>query len=148
MIKQQRFIKRPKQNLEQATTDLAYTVLKAPFDGVIASTSAKQFQSVGATQPVLNIQNTEKLEVSFNVPVSLVKEMTLDELKKQNFSIYIDSFKDINLPSKIKSISTQPDRDTNSYLATLEFNRPGRTQYCARYDRDSVCRRKQLQKGN
>lgn len=56
--------------LDEARTDLSYTVLKAPFRGDIAARAIEQFEEVQARQPVLALRDTSVLDVKFGIPES------------------------------------------------------------------------------
>ena len=59
----------------QARTNLGYTVLTAPFSGVVARVNVENHQAVQTQQPVLQLQNNEELDVQFDVPESLIKSL-------------------------------------------------------------------------
>ncbi|MDN3685924.1 HlyD family efflux transporter periplasmic adaptor subunit [Vibrio sinaloensis] len=69
-------------SLKQAQTDLKYTKISAPFDGVVSITFAKEHQVVGASQPVLNIIDNHVMDVVFTVPVSYVERNGLNKIEK------------------------------------------------------------------
>ncbi|MCG9580857.1 efflux RND transporter periplasmic adaptor subunit [Vibrio europaeus] len=110
--------------LEQAKTDLDYTQIVAPFDGVVSITFSKEHQVVGANQPVLNLIDNSVLDVVLTVPVSYAETYGLDHIADSKFQVVMDSHKQISMPAQFKEISTQPDPDTNSYKASLTFKRP------------------------
>ncbi|OAJ94233.1 efflux RND transporter periplasmic adaptor subunit [Vibrio bivalvicida] len=116
--------KAAKAALEQARTDLNYTQIIAPFDGVVSLTFGKEYQVVGANQPVLNLIDNNVLDVVLTVPVSYVERHGLDHIADSSFQVVMDSHKQISMPAKFKEISTQPDADTNSYTASLIVKRP------------------------
>ncbi len=110
--------------LEQARTDLGYTHLYAPFDGVISLVYVKAFQNVAANQPILNIQGRNSFDVLFSLPVHLTKALSLERLKKGKYSVHLSHFDGLELPAFFREISTQPDPDTNSYTVTLTVSMP------------------------
>ncbi|MDN3679116.1 efflux RND transporter periplasmic adaptor subunit [Vibrio tapetis subsp. quintayensis] len=111
-------------NLEQAKTDLAHTALLAPFDGMVSYTYAKQFQLVGAKQPVINLINIDQMDVAFTLPVSYVKTVGIDALKEKRIWITMDNHSQQRIEASFNQISTQPDLDTNSYEASVTIKRP------------------------
>lgn len=110
--------------LEQAKTDLDYTQIKAPFDGVVSITFGKENQIVGANQPVMNVIDNHELDVVLTIPVSYAERYGLKHIEHSEFSVVMDSHRELSIPAKFKEISTQPDADTNSYKASLTFLRP------------------------
>ena len=72
-----------KANLKAATAALSlardnldYTVLTAPFDGVVARVDIQNYQSVKAQSPIILLQDQHDIDVLFSVP-----EMLLTRLK-------------------------------------------------------------------
>jgi len=110
--------------LEQARTDLNYTKIIAPFDGVVSLTFGKEYQVVGANQPVLNLIDNNVLDVVLTVPVSYAETYGLEHIADSSFLVVMDSHKQVSMPAEFKEISTQPDADTNSYTASLIVHRP------------------------
>ncbi|WP_028022206.1 efflux RND transporter periplasmic adaptor subunit [Enterovibrio calviensis] len=109
---------------EQAKTELEYTQVVAPFDGVVAYTFAKQHQVVAAKQPILNIIDNTQLDVSFALPVHYVEQLGIDTLTEQPLWVMMDSDPTTRIPGKFKELSTQPNTETNTYQATLTIVRP------------------------
>lgn len=116
--------KAAKASLEQARTDLSYTQIVAPFDGVVSITFAKEHQVVGANQHVLNLINNSVLDVVLTIPVSYAENYGLSHIAGSEFHVVMDSHKDVWMPASYKEISTKPDPDINSYQASLTFERP------------------------
>ena len=65
-----------KANLTQANDNFRYTRLTAPFDGVIAKVSIDNYQAVQTGVPVMQLQASQQLDVSFSVPESLISQMS------------------------------------------------------------------------
>lgn len=111
-------------NLEQAKTDLSYTKIHAPFDGVVSYTYVNPFQVVGENQEILNLIDNTTLDVSFTLPVTYAESLSLSALKNADMWVTMDSEPGKRLPGKFKEISTQPNTDTNSYEAIVTITRP------------------------
>ncbi|CAH0530380.1 efflux RND transporter periplasmic adaptor subunit [Vibrio hippocampi] len=111
-------------SLHQAESDLGYTQIIAPFDGTVSMTYQKSFEVVTAKQPILNLISSQDLDVTFSIPVPVVKSMTLDQLNKQHFFVTLDSHRKQPIEAKFKEIALQPDLDTNSYQVSVTINKP------------------------
>ena len=111
-------------NLEEAKTDLAYTRLKAPFDGVVSISFVKAHQFVAAKTPILNIINNDQLDITISIPVPYVDAIGVNTLKQKKFVVVFDLYNSMMVPAKFKELSTQADADTNSYSATVTILRP------------------------
>lgn len=111
-------------SLEQAKTDLDYTQILAPFDGVVSITFSKEHQVVGANQPVLNVIDNGVMDVVFTIPVSYAEQYGLEHIESSTFHVVMDSHSGVAIPARFKEISTKPDSDTNSYSASVSIERP------------------------
>ncbi len=110
--------------LDQAKTDLSYTRISAPYDGVVSLSFAKEHQVVGASQPILNVIDNKVLDVVFTVPVTYIEKHGINHFYSTALTVTPDSRRDLVIPATFKEISTQPNQDTNSYSATLTIERP------------------------
>lgn len=111
-------------SFERAKTDLSYTKIQAPFDGVVSYTYVKPYQVVGEKQEILNLIDNTTLDVSFTLPVSYAESVSLSALKNAEMWVTMDSEPSKRIPGKFKEISTQPNIDTNSYEAIVTITRP------------------------
>jgi RND family efflux transporter MFP subunit len=111
-------------NLQQAQTDLSYTELLAPFDGVVSITHAKTFQFVEAKQPIISTLNNQNLDIDFTLPIHITAELDIESLRKSKLNVRLSRFDSLLIPATFKEISTKPDADTNSYKVTLTIARP------------------------
>lgn len=111
-------------SFEQAKTDLSYTKIQAPFDGVVSYTYVKPYQVVGEKQEILNLIDNTTLDVSFTLPVSYAESVSLSALKNAEMWVTMDSEPSKRIPGKFKEISTQPNIDTNSFEAIVTITRP------------------------
>ena len=111
--------------LSAATQDLAYTELKAPFEGIIATRLVDQFEEVQAKQAIAVLQNIEMLEVKFDVPESIIRSIRAGE-KVQSMDArdrvkVFASFQDQpgrEYPLTFKEIATKADAQTQTFEAT------------------------------
>ncbi|NAZ97833.1 efflux RND transporter periplasmic adaptor subunit [Vibrio toranzoniae] len=110
--------------LDQAKTNLGYTTLVAPFDGVVSMVFGKQYQLIAEKQPVLNILNHSEMDVTFSIPVSKLEDRSVQDLISSNMWVVMDSHRGIRIPTRFKEISTQPDEDTNSFQAVVSIKKP------------------------
>lgn len=111
-------------SFEQAKTDLSYTKIQAPFDGVVSYTYVKPYQVVGEKQEILNLIDNTTLDVSFTLPFSYAESVSLSALKNAEMWVTMDSEPSKRILGKFKEISTQPNIDTNSYEAIVTITRP------------------------
>lgn len=106
--------------LQNAKNQLDYSVLRAPYDGVIASVNVDNYEYVAATQTILHIQNIEQMDVEFQIPERLVANVKKVALQYHP-QVSIDA-----VPSKVfegvyKEHRTTPDSTTKSYDARISL---------------------------
>lgn len=106
--------------LESAKNQLSYSVLKAPYDGVIASLSIDNYEYVGATQTILHIQNIEQMDVEFQIPERLVANIQKVALQYHP-KVTIDAVPSEVFEAVYKEHRTAPDVTTKSYDATISL---------------------------
>ncbi|GEM80285.1 efflux RND transporter periplasmic adaptor subunit [Vibrio superstes] len=104
--------------LEQAQTDLSYTEIHAPFSGEISLRFVQPYQLVAPQQPIFNLVDTSSYEVVVAVPVTTAHKLMGREY---SLSFELDGVPDKPMQAKIKEVSSQPDKDTNSYQVTTEI---------------------------
>ena len=73
-------LKASRVNLQLAKDRLGDTLLTAPFSGRIAQTLVENYQSVQAQQPVLILQDHQTLDISIQVPESILTQVQKDRV--------------------------------------------------------------------
>ena len=92
----------------------------APFDGVIAATFVENFQRVAAKQEVVRLLDITQIEMTVDVPESLISIAPLiDEVK-----IVFDAFPDHTILGRIKEIGTEASQTTRTYPVTVIMDQP------------------------
>ena len=94
------------------------TFLKAPFDGIIANKTVKNFQNVQAEEKIITLQNLERLEIVIHVPVREIKPENKGDLEMY---AVVNNFPKEKFKLKIREFSTEIDQDTMTYEVTLEM---------------------------
>lgn len=102
-------------NLAAAEQDLADTVIRAPFDGVITRRRIETFTNVQAKQPIAELQDLRELEVVINVPERLVRRMQ----SHQEAIAFFDDDAEQSLALELKSFAADADPLTQTYVAVL-----------------------------
>ncbi|MDR9828772.1 efflux RND transporter periplasmic adaptor subunit [Vibrio sp. FNV 38] len=110
--------------LNKAEIELHHTRIIAPFSGLISLTHVKAHQVVGANQEILSLIDTNRMDVSFSLPVSYVEQNGMTHLRRDNLSVTMDTHRDTRILATFKEISTRPNADTNSYTAKVTIKTP------------------------
>lgn len=94
------------------------TSLEAPFDGIIASKTIKNYQNVKAEEKIIFLQNLQKLEIVVHVPVREIKPGYKGKL---DMYAVVNNFSKEKIGLKTREFSTEIDQDTMTYEMTLEM---------------------------
>lgn len=106
------------------------TVLRAPFDGVMARKLVEEYENVLAKEPVLVMQNDDLLELKVNVPErDLAGGRPRDETDEELAArlrprVVISSLPDREFPARLKELSNIADPTTRTFEATFLFEKP------------------------
>lgn len=104
-------------NLDVARNQAAYTQLRAPRDGVIASRTAEAGQVVGAGQPVFTLAADGGREVAIALPESRIREFTVG----QAVAIELWSVPGQRMPGTIREIAPAADSQARTYAARVSL---------------------------
>jgi RND family efflux transporter MFP subunit len=101
--------------LERRKLDLGYTVLHAPFGGVVSAVFSEVFEEVKPQQSVMRIIDPEKIEMVVNVPESLISLVPY----AVDIKVTFDAFPGVEIPAKISEIGKEPSETTRTYTVKL-----------------------------
>ena len=107
-------------SLAAASDQLAYTRLKAPFDGIVVSTYVENFEHVRAKQAIVRILDDSSIEFEVSIPesmISLASQVT-------NVQVEFDAFPGTKVPATVKEIGTEASSSTRTYPVTLVMAQP------------------------
>jgi len=102
-------------NLAAAQQDLADTVIKAPFSGVVTRRRLETFANVQAKQAIAELQDLGSLEVVIHVPQRLLR----NEGSRAEALAFFDEREDLPVPVVLKSYATEADPMTQTYEVVL-----------------------------
>ncbi len=103
-------------NLDNANAQLEAATMVAPFDGVIAAVNANVGDTVTATEEIIYLVNTSKVEISSSVDETDVAKLA----KGQRAVITLDAIEDANLEGTVGAIS--PVAVSSSNVVTYSFS--------------------------
>jgi len=115
-----------KANLTRAQNNVDYTQIFAPFDGVVARRLAENFESVAAGQVVLIMQTQKMIDVSVNVPESIIArvERTRANRDPQPVQVRFGSANDRTYKAHYKEHETNADPATLTFKVTFSLPIP------------------------
>ncbi len=106
--------------LTTAKDNLAYTLLKAPFDGVVVSTFVDAFEDVLAKQPVMRLLDPERIEMTLSVPESLIGYARYVD----RIAVQFDALPGTEVEAMIKEIGREASVATRTYPVTIQMEQP------------------------
>ncbi len=108
--------------LDSARKDLADTVLRAPFSGVVAEKLAVRFENVSAQQDIVKLQSTGAAEAVVSVPASVVGRFA--ERDATTEYVVLSSAPEQQIPGRFLSARTQADSQSQTFRVKFAFNPP------------------------
>lgn len=111
--------------LESAKQNLKYTILKAPFSGVIAKRYVSNFEKVSSTEKVAAIQDISAFEIKIDIPESFMITIKREEDEKERevYAVF-DGNQSKRYPLKFKEVSTRADQNTQTYTVKFIMEKP------------------------
>jgi RND family efflux transporter MFP subunit len=98
------------------------TVLRAPFDGVIAKKYVENFQDVNAKEAVLSLQDVSSIEIAIDIP-----EKYMVKFKKASgfkATANFDAIPEKDFSVKISEFSTEASSTTQTFSVILKMDAP------------------------
>ncbi len=105
--------------LSESSQQLDYTIVRAPFSGVIGQRHVQVGETIAPGQPIFSMNSPEQLRVRVSLPQS---EAAVLE-KNRTAKIILDSGKQI----AVDNIVVFPDADPQSHTVTVRLGLPGNT---------------------
>lgn len=111
-----------KAQLESATNNLEYTILKAPFDGIVAQQYLSTFEKVSSSAVFAVIQDISQFEVRIDIPESIMIKIK----RHQSPDVYavFDGNELKHYPLTFKEVSTRADEKTQTYSVKFVMDAP------------------------
>jgi len=112
-----------KSKLDSAKQNLKYTVLKSPFDGVVAKTYLSNFEKINSNEKFAAIQDLSAFEISIDIPESIMIKVQRKEKTREVYATF-DGIQGRKFPLTFKEVSTRADQKTQTYLAKFIMQVP------------------------
>lgn len=103
--------------LAAAEQELADTVIRAPFDGMITRRRVETFASVQGRQAVADFQDLDHLEVVINVPERVFRTQS----PREGAMAVFEGQADRSVPLRLKSFSAEADAQTQTFEVVLSL---------------------------
>jgi RND family efflux transporter MFP subunit len=103
-----------------ARNQLDFATLTAPFAGTVAARYVDNFQTVQAKQPIARLLDISKIEVTVQVPESLISLVPL----VQQVLCRFDAIADREFPGAVTKIGTEASQTTRTFPVTVQLDQP------------------------
>lgn len=103
-----------------AQNQLNYATLKAPFSGRVAARYVDNYQTVQAKQPVVRLVDLSKIEITVQVPESLIT--LVPQLRK--VVCRFDAFTGKEFDCEVTKIGSEASQVTRTYPVTVQLDQP------------------------
>jgi len=118
-------LKSAKAALSAAGDTLDYTLLQAPFTGIIARLPVENHQFVAPQQTVLVLQNTDKLDVRIQVPEDVLLQIKPNyRVSDYHPLLVFPALPDQQFRVTFKEFARKIDPATRSYTALFTLDKP------------------------
>lgn len=111
--------------LDAAKNNLKYSVIKAPFSGIVAHTNVEAFEFVQAKQPIMELQGRETIDVVIQVPEQLMIKLP-KSTKAQTYqpTLIFDGNQQNKYKVTLKEHDIIPNPATKSYQVVFSLPTP------------------------
>lgn len=106
--------------LEDAKANLEYSVLKAPFDAMVARRLIENKGFINPGVPIARLQDLSRIHFKFDVPERLVNQYNRSQISKA--SAFIDGAINQDFDIEYVEYSTEPDPVTQTYEVVYAMN--------------------------
>ena len=113
-----------KAQLDSAEKALTDSIIRAPFDGAIASITVEEQQTVSPGSTIATVIDVSLLEATINVPASLVAQVPAAEEENRKATIELDVAPGKFIEANFSEANLLADATSQTYAVTFEFSPP------------------------
>ncbi|MDP5145706.1 efflux RND transporter periplasmic adaptor subunit [Shewanella sp. ULN5] len=107
-----------KAQAKQAELTLQYTVLRAPFDGMVSDVFLESFENVQPGVAVLSVQKVDQIEVDIQMPDTLIA-VAYRGKEEGSLKVQFEAFEGQYFDGHLLEVNTEKDPKTSTYIATI-----------------------------
>ncbi|MBV2128454.1 efflux RND transporter periplasmic adaptor subunit [Arsukibacterium indicum] len=109
-------------DLSTAETALSYTLLQAPFAGIISRLLVENHENIAAQQPIMELQVRDRVDVVIQVPEDVISNVRKDFDYQPE--VVFDSHPMYRYRARIREWDTRADPATNSFKVVFSMATP------------------------
>lgn len=113
--------------LSNAKNNVSYTVIKAPFDGRVSKVNFENYEAIAANQPLLSFHAEDGLDISFELPESILSRATrTDAVDYQPIITFTgnDDIKNKQFKASFQEMDQEADPSSRSFEVILTMPKP------------------------
>lgn len=110
-------------SLESARQNLQYTIIEAPFKGIVARRYVDNFEDVSAQQSILTIQDLSTLRIKVDIPETVMIRLKQDSQLKVYAAF--DALPEQRFPLTLHAVATEADPVSHTYSVTFNMAASG-----------------------
>lgn len=108
--------------LKVAKTNLAYTELRAPFDGHVAKRFVQNFENISAQQSILSLQNNKTIDIAIQLPEDFLAN--INKASDYQPEVKFEAQKKATFRAKLKEYDTEANSATKSFKVVFTLANP------------------------
>lgn len=114
-------------SLNVAKSSVEYTLLRAPFSGVVSHVYIEKFDHIQAKQPILDLQTRDLIDISIQMSENIISRVKKDSTYQP--TVIFDTYPNKEYLATVKEWDTQADASTLTYKVV--FSLPNPTEFNA-----------------
>ena len=108
-----------------AQTNVKYTTVVAPFDGIVAQLQVEKYEFVQAKQPIMELQGRKQVDIAIEVSENVMAKLPKNtENNTYQPTFILDVNPDRKFKVKLKEHDITPNMATKSYKVVFAMNIP------------------------
>ncbi|PQJ54585.1 hypothetical protein BTO11_13645 [Psychrosphaera saromensis] len=108
-----------------AQTNVKYTTVVAPFDGIVAQLQVEKYEFVQAKQPIMELQGRKQVDIAIEVSENVMAKLPKNtENNTYQPTFILDVKPDRKFKVKLKEHDITPNMATKSYKVVFAMNMP------------------------
>ncbi len=113
------------EQVHQATLQLDYTTLAAPFDGLVATKYVKNFQTVQAQEPIIRLEDISEIDIEVDIPEFIWARASRNKRSgAPKATVSFSALPEYKFPVTLKEYETRANPQTQTYSVTLTMPQP------------------------
>lgn len=111
-----------KARLDSVRKNFEDSILRAPFDGIVADTHVEAFETIGPQTPIVSLQAEGNNLAVVQIPASLV--IVSNQIETESLTLKLNAAPHLELPAELVDGAAIADPGTQTFEARFSFQNP------------------------